>query len=53
MQPRKWGRWVLLAIAAVFLFKNPTQAAHMADGLWGLVTHGASALAAFAAGLHP
>lgn len=51
-QPRKWGRYVLLAIVAVFVFKSPAQAAHMADGAWSLISQGADAVSRFASALH-
>lgn len=52
MQPRRWGRWVLLAIVAVFVFKSPDQAAHVADGAWSLISHAADAVSRFASGLN-
>ncbi len=52
MQPKKWGRWVVLAIVLVFIFKNPTQAAGMANQAQHLVSQGADAISRFVSGLH-
>ncbi|MEV5747161.1 hypothetical protein AB0L00_05030 [Actinoallomurus sp. NPDC052308] len=51
-QPRKWPRYVLGAIVIVFVFKNPTAAAHMVNNLGGLISQGATALSQFASALH-
>jgi hypothetical protein len=51
MQPRRWGRWVLLAIVVVFIFKNPGQAAHMAHSAWSLIGQAADSVSRFASGL--
>lgn len=52
MQPKRWPRYVAAAVVLVFVFKNPTAAAHMANGLSGLISQGAAALARFASALH-
>ena len=51
MQPRRWGRWVVLAIAVVFVVKNPDQAAHMAHSAWSLIGQAADSFSRFASGL--
>lgn len=51
-QPKKWPRYVVGAIVVVFVFKNPTAAAHMANNLVGLISQGAAALGKFASALH-
>jgi hypothetical protein len=52
MQPKKWPRYVVAAIVVIFVFKNPTTAAHMANNLSGLISQGAAALSRFASALH-
>jgi polysaccharide deacetylase 2 family uncharacterized protein YibQ len=51
-QPKKWPQYVACAIAVIFVFKNPTAAAHLANHLGGLVSQGADALSKFASALH-
>jgi hypothetical protein len=51
-QPKKWPRYVAGAIVVIFVFKNPTAAAHLVDHLGGLVSQGATALSRFASALH-
>jgi hypothetical protein len=51
-QPKKWPKYLGLAIVAIFVFKNPIAAAHMATHLAGVVSQGASALSKFASALH-
>jgi hypothetical protein len=47
MQPRRFGRWVVLAIVVIFVFKAPDQAAHLAQQLWGLSGQAIGSLARF------
>jgi hypothetical protein len=47
-QPKKYGRYILLAVFALFAFKNPTAAAHLVHTAGGLLSQGADALSKFA-----
>jgi hypothetical protein len=47
-QPRKFGRYVVLAVFALFVFKNSTAAAHLVHTAGGLLSRGADALSKFA-----
>ena len=51
-QPKKWPRYVAGTVVVVFVFKNPTAAAHMVNNLGGLISQGAAALSRFASALH-
>jgi hypothetical protein len=50
-QPRKFGRYVVLVVFALFVFKNPTAAAHLVHQAGGLLSQGADALSKFAGAL--
>lgn len=51
-QPKHWGRWAFLAIVVLFVFKNPTAAAQMANHAAGALSQGADALSKFTSALH-
>jgi len=51
-QPKKWPKYLVLAVVVVFVFKNPASAAHLVNHASGMVSQGASALGRFASALH-
>ncbi|MDL4777593.1 hypothetical protein [Actinomadura xylanilytica] len=51
-QPKKWPRYLVGAIVVLFVFKNPTAAAHLVSNLGALISQGADALSEFASALH-
>ena len=51
-QTKKWPRYIVLAIVVVFVFKNPTSAAHLVNRASGAISQGANALGRFAGALH-
>jgi hypothetical protein len=46
-QPKKFGRYIVLAVIVVFIFKDPSGAAHLAHQGAGLVTQFATAAGQF------
>ncbi|GAA3961969.1 hypothetical protein GCM10023085_50530 [Actinomadura viridis] len=50
-QPKKYGRYVALAIFLLFAYKNPTAAAHMVEQAGGVLVNMADAAGKFAAAL--
>jgi len=51
-QPKKWPKYLVLAMFVWFVFKNPTSAAHLVNNAGGLISQGANALGRFASALH-
>ena len=51
-QPKKWPRYIVLAIVAWFVVQNPASAAHLANHAGELISQGADALGRFASALH-
>lgn len=51
-QPKKWPKYLVLAVVIVFVVKNPASAAHMVNHAGGLISQGANALGRFASALH-
>lgn len=47
-QPRKYGRYILMACFALFVFKNPVAAAHLCSNAGDLLAQGADAISKFA-----
>ena len=47
-QPKKYGRYVVLAIALIFTFKNPEAASHVVHNGTGLLMQAADAAGKFA-----
>jgi hypothetical protein len=50
-QPRKLGRYVVAAVFALFVFKNPVAAAHLCSTGGALLSQGADAISKFAEAL--
>jgi hypothetical protein len=46
-QPKKFGRYIVLAVIVLFIFKDPTGAAHLAHQGVGLISQGADAAGKF------
>lgn len=51
-QPKKWPKYIALAIVAVFVFKSPDSAAHLVNHAGGLIGQGATAFSRFVSSLH-
>jgi hypothetical protein len=51
VQPKKYGRYVLLVVVLIFVFKSPEQAAQLANRGADLLVEGADAVSRFASGL--
>jgi hypothetical protein len=51
-QPRKFGRYIFLAVFALFVFKNPVAAAHLCSHAGQLLSQGADAISKFASAIH-
>ncbi len=49
---RKYGRFIVLIIFGIFLFKNPTQAAALVNQAGALLVEGANAIGEFATALN-
>jgi hypothetical protein len=47
VQPKKYGRYIALAIAVVFIYKNPVEAAHIAKWAGTVISGGANSLTRF------
>lgn len=51
-QPRKFGRYLVAAVFALFVFKNPVAAAHLCSHAGALISQGADAISKFASALN-
>ncbi|XVQ10917.1 hypothetical protein ACQP1W_51925 [Spirillospora sp. CA-255316] len=50
-QPKKYGRYVALAIFVLFAYKNPTAAAHLVEQAGGVLMTAADAAGKFVTAL--
>lgn len=50
-QPKKYGRYIVLAVIVIFIWKNPVAAAHATQQGGALLSQAADALSKFAGAL--